>query len=76
MAVTPFKFPLLFRKPENDKISKRSGVRLVAAACSNLFSPDAARYFKSRYELYIWKNASNKKKIFQIFAFLIIPAGL
>ena len=37
MAVTPFKFPQLFRKLKNDKISKRSGVRLVAIDCSNYF---------------------------------------
>ena len=37
MAVTPFKFPPLFRKPKNDKISKRSGVRLVAVDCSFFF---------------------------------------
>ena len=37
MAVTPFKFPPLFRKPKYDKISKISGVRLVAKDCSNYF---------------------------------------
>ena len=37
MAVTPFKFPPLFRKPKNDEISKRSGVRLVAVVCPNYF---------------------------------------
>ena len=37
MAVTPFKFPTLFRKPKNDEISKRSGVSLVAVDCSNYF---------------------------------------
>ena len=55
IAVTPFKLPPLFRKPKNDKISKRSGVRLVAADC-----PDTAGYFKSKFELYISKNASIK----------------
>ena len=29
MAVTPFKFPPLFRKPENVEIRKRLGVRAV-----------------------------------------------
>ena len=37
MAVTPFIFPLLFRKPKNDEISKRSGARLVAVDCSKYF---------------------------------------
>ena len=29
MAFTPFKFPLLFRKPKNVEIPKRLGVRAV-----------------------------------------------
>ena len=37
MAVTPFKLPPLFKKPKNDKIAKRSGVRLVTVDCSNYF---------------------------------------
>ena len=32
MAVTPFKFPLLFRKPKNVEIPKRFGVRGVVIA--------------------------------------------
>ena len=39
------------------------------------FSSDTAGYSKSRFEINFWKNASNKI-IFQIFAFLIIAAGL
>ena len=37
MAVTPFEFPRLFRKPKNDEFSKKSGVWLVAIDCSNYF---------------------------------------
>ena len=37
MAVTPFKFPPLFRKPKNAEIPKRSGVRVVVVDCSNNF---------------------------------------
>ena len=37
MAVTPFKFPQLFRKPENVEIPKRLGVREVVVASSNNF---------------------------------------
>ena len=37
MAVIPFKFPLLFRKPKNAKIPKSSGVRAVVVDCSNNF---------------------------------------
>ena len=39
------------------------------------FFSDTAGYSKSRFELYFWKNASNKI-IFEIFASLIIAAGL
>ena len=70
MVVTPFNFPPLFRMPKNVKIPKRLGVRAVVVDSSN-----TAGYSKSRFELYFWKNASNKI-IFQIFAFLIIAAGL
>ena len=37
MAVTPFKFPPLFRKPKNVEIPKRLGVRVVVVASSNNF---------------------------------------
>ena len=37
MAVTPFKFPPLFRKPKNVKIPKRLGVRAVVIDSSNNF---------------------------------------
>ena len=37
MAVIPFKFPLLFRKPKNVKILKRLGVRAVVVDSSNNF---------------------------------------
>ena len=37
MAVTPFKFSPLFRKPINDEIYKRSGARLVAVDCPDYF---------------------------------------
>ena len=37
MAVTPFKFPPLFRKPKNVEIPKRLGVRTVVIASSNNF---------------------------------------
>ena len=35
MAVTPFKFPPLFRKPKNVDIPKRLGVRSVVVASNN-----------------------------------------
>ena len=75
MAVTSFKFPTLIRKPKNVEIDKRLGVRAVVVDSSNIFFSDTAGYSKSRFELYIWKNESNKI-IFQIFAFHIIAAGL
>ena len=37
MAVTPFKFPPLFRKPKNVDIPKRLGVRAVVVDSSNNF---------------------------------------
>ena len=42
---------------------------------STIFFSDTAGYSKFRFELNFWPNASNKI-IFQIFAFLIIAAGL
>ena len=75
MAVTPFKFPPLFRRPKNVEIPKRLGVRAVVVDSSNNFLYDTAGYSKSRFELNVRKNAANKI-IFQIFAFLIIATGL
>ena len=75
MAVTPFKFPPLFRKPKNVEVPKRLWVRAVIVDSSNIFFSDTAGYSKSRFELNVPKNATNKM-IFQIFAFLIIAAGL
>ena len=37
MAVTPFKFPPLFRKPKNDELPKRLGVRAMEVDYSNNF---------------------------------------
>ena len=37
MAVKPFEFPPLFRKPKNVEIPKRLGVRAVVADSSNNF---------------------------------------
>ena len=37
MAVTPFKFPPLFRKPKKVEIPKRLGVRSVVVDSSNNF---------------------------------------
>ena len=75
MAVTPFEFPPLFRKPKNVEIPKRLGVRAVEVDSSNNFFSDTAGYSESRFELNVRKNACNKI-IFPNFAFLIIAAGL
>ena len=37
MAVTPFTFPPLFRKPKNVEIPKRLGVRALVVDSSNNF---------------------------------------
>ena len=37
MAVAPFEFPPLFRKPKNVEIPKRLGVRAVVVDSSNNF---------------------------------------
>ena len=65
MAVTPFKSPLpppppLFRKPRNDEISKRSGVRLVAVDCSNYFFLTLQDILNLDLSFIFGKNASNK----------------
>ena len=39
MAVTPFKFPPLFRKPKNVEIPKRLGIRAGVVDSSNNFFP-------------------------------------
>ena len=75
MAVTPFKFPPPFRKPKNIKIPKRLGARAVVVDFSNNSFSDTAGYSKSRFELNV-RNNTSYEIIFQIFAFLIIAAGL
>ena len=74
MAVTPFKFPRFSKslkcRNSQDIRGRGSGSRFF-----KLFSSDTAGYSKSRFDLNLSKNASNKI-IFQIFAFLIIAAGL
>ena len=75
MAVTSFKFPPPFRKPKIVEFPKRLGGQGNGSRFFKQFFPDTAGYSKSRFELYVRKNASNKI-IFQIFAFLIIAAGL
>ena len=75
MAVTPFKFPPPFRKPKNCRNSQEIRGQGSRRRFFEQFSYDTAGYSKSRFELNVPKNASNKI-IFQIFAFLIIAAGL
>ena len=75
MAVTPFEFPPLFRKPKNVEIPKRLGVRAVVVDSSNNFLLTQQDFLNPDLSLTFEKNASNKM-IFQIFAFLIIAAGL
>ena len=50
MAVTPFKFPPLFRKPKSVEIPKRLEVRAVVVDSS-----DTAGYSKSRFKLNVRK---------------------
>ena len=75
MAVTPFKFPPLFRKPKKRRNSQEIRGQGSGSRFFKQFSYDTAGYSKSRFELNVRKNASNKT-IFQIFAFLIIATGL
>ena len=75
MAVTPFKLPPLSRKPKIVKTSQVIRGQGSGSRFFKQFSPDTTGYFKSRFEVYFWKNASNKI-IIQISAFLIIAAGL
>ena len=63
MAVTPFKFPL---RNSHDIRGQGCGSSFVKQ-----FSSDTAGYSKSRFEVYFWKNASNKI-IFQISRFLLL----
>ena len=66
MAVTPFKFPPLFRKPQNVEILKRLGVRAVVVDSSNNFLLTLQDILNPGFELNVRKNASNKI-IFQFF---------
>ena len=75
MAVTPFEFPPLFRKPKNVEIPKRLGVRAVVVDSSNNFLLTLQDFLNPDLSLTFEKNASNKM-IYPIFAFLIIAAGL
>ena len=75
MAVTPFEFPPLFRKPKTVVNSQEIRGQGRASRFFKQFSSDTAGFSKSRFEPNVRKNASNKI-IFQIFAFLIIATGL
>ena len=75
MAVTPFEFPLPFRKPKKCRNSQDIRGQGSGSRFFKQFSSDTAGYSKSRFELNVRKNACNKI-IFPIFAFLIIAAGL
>ena len=75
MAVTPFNFPPLFRKPKNVEIPKRLGVRAVIVDSSNNFLLTLQAILNADLSLTFGKNTSNKI-IFQMLAFLIIAAGL
>ena len=75
MAVTQFQFPPLFRKPKNVEIPKRLGVRAVVVDSSSNFLLTLQDILNPDLSLTSGKNATNKI-IFQIFAFLIIAAGL
>ena len=75
MAVTPFEFPSLFRKPKNAEIPKKSGVRAVVVDCSNNSFLTLQDILNPDLSFIIDKNARNKL-IFQIFTFLIIATGL
>ena len=71
MAVTPFKF----RKPKNVEIAKRLGVRAMIVDSSTNFFLTLQDILNPDLSFTFGQNAS-KKIIFQVFAFLIIAAGL
>ena len=77
MAVTLFKPPPppLFRKPKNVEIPKRLGVSAVVVETSNNFFLTLQDFLNLDMCLMFGK-MQVIKKIFQIFAFLIIAAGL
>ena len=72
MEVTPFKFPPLFRKPKNDKISKRSGVRLVAVDCLNYFLLTLQDILNSDLS-FIFGKMQAIKKYSRFYRFLLFP---
>ena len=59
MAVTPFKFPPLFRKPKNVEIPKRLGVRAVDVEFSNNFFLTLQDILNPDLSLMFGKNACN-----------------
>ena len=75
MAVTPFKSPPRFSESLKCRNSQEIRGQGSGSRLFKQFYSDTAGYSKFRFELYFWKNASNKI-IFQIFVFLIIATGL
>ena len=75
MAVTPFKFHPLFRKPKHVEIPKRLGVRAVVVDYSNIFCLALQAILNPNLSLAFGKMQVIKIN-FQIFAFLIIATGL
>ena len=71
MAVTPFKI----RKPKNVKIAKKLGVRAMIVDSSTSFFLTLQDILNPDLSFIFGQNVSNKI-IVQIFAFLIIAAGL
>ena len=60
MAVTAFNFPIAFQKAKTCRNSQEIRGQGSGSRLFKQFSSDTAGYSKSRFELYFWKNASNK----------------
>ena len=66
MAITPFKFPPLFREPKNVEIPKRLGVRAVVVDSSNNFlltlqdilNPDLSLMFRKMQVIKLYSRFS------------------
>ena len=80
MAVTPFKFPPLFRMPKNVEISKRLGVRAAVVDSSNNFlltlqdilNPDLSLTFEKMQVIKYYSRFSRFLLLLQDYSFCFV----
>ena len=84
MAVTPFEFPPLFRKPKNVEIPKSLGVRTVVVDSSNKFlltlqdilNPDLSLMFEKMHVIKFYSRFSRFLLLRQDYNYAFMGAAL